>query len=210
MNKNKIILGGTITNFPTFSHEGFKEKFYRFELCTTRKSDTHDKLICMAPESLISSDIVPGATLKVVGSVRTRDIDGTDGKRHLYIFVFVTEMLPYDGDKNVVKLDGYICKPPVYRETPRGRQITDVLLAVNRAYGKSDYIPCICWGSNAKRVADMEVSNHVHVKGRLQSREYTKRYEDGSEEVKVAYELSVSSIEEIDKILEEREEYEHE
>lgn len=121
-----------------------------------------------------------------------------EGKNHLILSVFVWETEPdADEDENEIRLGGYVCKIPVYRKTPLGREIADMLIAVNRSYGKSDYIPCIAWGRNARYVSGLPVGTRVELVGRIQSREYTKKYGDETVETKIAYEVSVSRIEEV-------------
>lgn len=192
---NKIALNGMITSEPVFSREIYGEKFYEFEFQSERKSGTIDTLIVLASEIMLRP---VGEQAKIIGEIRTYNIHEEDRNR-LHICVFARDILDYDSeyDENFVELDGFICKPPIYRETPLKREIADVLLACNRPYGKSDYVPTIAWGRNARRVGNMEVGTHIRVIGRLQSREYTKRYENGSEELKVAYEVSVSEIKEV-------------
>lgn len=194
---NKIILSGVITKEPIFSHEVYGEKFFELEVSSSRKSGTVDTLFVCASETLLSSDNVVGSPIKIVGEIRTRNIHIDDEKRRLHIFVFAREVMEYDDDfdTNFVVMEGVICREPKYRETPLGREIAEVMVACNRPYGKSDYIPTVAWGRNARRVGDMSVADKIHVKGRLQSREYTKHYEDGTEEVKVTYELSANMIE---------------
>lgn len=193
---NKIILAGLVTEEPEFSHEVYGEKFYNFYLSSSRKSGTKDVLPCIASE-ILKKDIEAGSEVKVCGNIRTRDVHEND-KSHLEIVVFVKEVFRYEEDENNVELDGFICKEPKYRETPLGRQIADLLVASNRSYGKSDYIPTIAWGRMAIKSSEFEVSERVKVFGRFQSREYVKRLEDGTEETRVAYELSASIVKVID------------
>lgn len=193
---NKIILAGLVTEEPIFSHEIYGEKFYRFSISSSRKSGTQDVLPCIASE-ILKKDIEAGTEVKVCGNIRTRNVHEND-KSHLEITVFVKEVLPYEEDENNVELDGFICKEPTYRETPFGRQITDLLVASNRSYGKSDYIPTIAWGRMAIKSSEFDVGARVKVFGRLQCREYVKRLEDGTEETRVAYELSASIVKVID------------
>lgn len=189
---NKIILSGKVTDEPTFSHEVHGEKFYRFRLLSSRQSGNCDILVCIVPE-IIKNGISEGNDVKVFGEIRTRNVHEND-KNHLEITVFVKEVLLYDKDENIVELDGFICKEPTYRVTPFGRQITDLMVASNREYFKSDYIPCITWGRNAIRASEFNVGTRVKVFGRLQSREYIKKIEDGTEETRVAYELSANRV----------------
>lgn len=189
---NKIILSGTVTDEPIFSHEVHGENFYRFRLLSSRQSGNCDILVCIVPE-IIKNGISEGNKVKVLGEIRTRNVHEGD-KDHLEITVFVKEVLSYDKDENIVELYGFICKEPTYRVTPFGRQITDLLIANNRAYGKSDYIPTIAWGRMAIKSSKLEVGAKVKVFGRLQSREYVKRIEDGTEETRVTYELSANRV----------------
>lgn len=194
---NKIILAGLVTEEPIFSHEIYGEKFYRFSISSSRQSGTQDVLPCIASE-ILKKDIEAGTEVKVCGNIRTRNVHEND-KSHLEIVVFVKEVLPYEEDENNVELDGFICKPPIYRTTPFGRQIADLLVASNRSYGKSDYIPTIAWGRMAIKSSEFEVATKVKVFGRLQSREYVKRLEDGTEETRVAYELSANRVDVVEE-----------
>lgn len=193
---NEIILAGTVVDEPEFSHEVYGEKFYHFYLSSSRKSGTQDVLPCVVSE-ILKKDIEAGNEVKVCGNIRTRNVHESD-KSHLGITVFVKEVLPYEEDENNVKLDGFICKEPTYREMPFGRQITDLLIASNRSYGKSDYIPTIAWGRMAIKSSELEVGAKVKVFGRLQCREYVKKLDDGTEETRVAYELSANIVKVID------------
>ena len=188
---NNVVLAGTAVSAPEFSHKVYGEKFYRFLLDIERASGTHDIVPFVALEVYVSFE--PGSKIKIVGEVRTRNYY-EDSKRHLDIFVHVQEMLDYDGyDENIVEIQGYICKEPTYRETPDGRTISDFICASNRGHGKSDYIPCITWGSNALRVSRLDVGTKIVANGRLQSREYEKNIGDETV-VKTAYELSISTL----------------
>lgn len=197
---NKIVLAGLVTEEPTFSHEVHGEKFYRFYLSSSRQSGNCDVLMCTVPE-IIKNGINEGNMVKVLGEIRTRNVH-EDDKSHLEVTVFVKEVLLYEKDENNVELDGFICKEPVYRETPFGRKITDLIVASNREHFKSDYIPCIAWGRNAIRSSEFNVGTRVKVLGRLQSREYKKKIDDETYEVRTAYELSAYMID----VVEEREE----
>ena len=190
---NKIVLAGLVTEEPTFSHEVHGEKFYRFRLSSSRQSGYCDVLMCTVPE-IIKNGINEGNMVKVLGEIRTRNVH-EDDKSHLEVTVFVKEVLLYEKDENNVELDGFICKEPVYRETPFGRQITDLIVASNRERNyKSDYIPCIAWGRNAIRTSEFNVGTRVKVSGRLQSREYNRRLGDETYEVRTAYELSAAMV----------------
>ena len=198
---NKIRLDGKVTTEPEFSHECKGEKFYKLFLESGRKSEVVDTLPCLVPEVFLK-DVEVGECVGINGEIRTRN-NHSDGKSKLEIYVFVLGVDNYEGqDSNYVELEGYVCKDPLYRETPRGREIADLTIASNRPYGKSDYIPCIVWGRNALIASDIPVGAKVIIYGRLQSREYVKMLDDETREIKVAYELSASSLE----ILNEREE----
>ena len=194
---NKTVLAGTVVDEPKFSHETYKEKFYRFLLSVNRESGTSDILSCVVSEILVGG-IDNGNQIKIEGDIRTRNVCDETVK-HLDVFVFVNKISTYEEDENLVDLQGYICKKPTYRATPLGRQITDLLVASNRSYGKSDYIPTIAWGRNAIRTSEFNVGTRVKVLGRLQSREYTKRLEDGTEEVRTAYELSAYMVDVVEE-----------
>ena len=195
---NKIVLAGLVADEPTFSHEVHGEKFYRFRLLSSRKSGNCDILVCIVPE-IIKNGINEGNMVKVFGEIRTRNVN-EDDKNNLEITVFVKEVLSYEEDENNVELDGFICKEPTYRETPFGRKITDLMVASNRERNfKSDYIPCITWGRNAIRASEFNVGTRVKVLGRLQSREYKKKIDDGTYEVRTAYELSAYMIDAVEE-----------
>lgn len=194
---NEIILAGTVVAEPTFSHEVYGEKFYIFRLSSSRKSGTQDVLPCIVSE-ILKKDIEAGAEVKVCGNIRTRNVH-ENNKNHLEITVFVKEILPYEEDENNVLLDGFICKEPTYRELPFGRQVTDLLIASNRPYMKSDYIPTIAWGRMAIKSSEFEVATKVKVFGRLQSREYVKRLDDGTKETRIAYELSANRVDVVEE-----------
>lgn len=194
---NKIVLAGLVTEEPIFSHEAHGEKFYRFRLLSSRKSGNCDVLMCTVPE-IIKNGINEGNMVKVLGEIRTRNVHEND-KNHLEITVFVKEVLLYEEDENNVELDGFICKEPTYRVTPFGRQITDLMVASNREYFKSDYIPCIAWGRNAIRTSEFDVGTRVKVLGRLQIREYKKKIDDETYEIRMAYELSAYMVDVVEE-----------
>ena len=197
---NKIVLAGLVKEEPILSHEVHGEQLNRYRLLSSRQSGNCDILVCIVPE-IIKNGISEGNKVKVLGEIRTRNVHEND-KNHLEITVFVKEVLLYEEDENNVELDGFICKEPTYRETPFGRQITDLIVASNREYFKSDYIPCIAWGRNAIRASEFNVGTRVKVLGRLQSREYKKKIDDETYESRTAYELSAYMID----VVEEREE----
>lgn len=194
---NLVKLTGMIISEPVYDHESNGEKFYRAFLEVKRLSDTEDVIPLLISERGFDLDDIVGKKVDVVGQFRSHNWHDGEKKR-LILNVFVTELYDSDSeeDANEIILDGYVTKEPVYRETPKGREIADMLLAVNRSYGKSDYIPCIAWGRNAIYASGLPVGTHLKLTGRIQSRNYTKRYPDGAEEERTAYEVSVSKIEE--------------
>lgn len=198
--KNNIveITGEVISDFE-FSHEIMDEKYYLFRLASRRASGNTDYIPVMVSERLISikSDYI-GKFLKISGQLRSYNFL-SENKKRLLIFVFARgietiEAFDCNENTNFIILNASICKEPVYRITPSGREISDVLVASNRLYNKSDYIPCICWGGNARFISRFPVGTKVEIEGRVQSREYLKKFEDGSEETRVAYEVSVNRI----------------
>lgn len=201
---NKIELCGVIASTPELNHKNYGENFYGFRLSCSRKSTEKDMLPIIISDRLVEiKDLQVGKKISVKGQVRTFNKHISDDKRKLLIMVFARDVREVEEESesapefnNNVKLSGYICKPPVYRVTPKGREIADVLIAVNRMYGKADYIPCITWGRNARYAGNLDVGTRIDVEGRLQSREYTKKLDDGTEEIRTAYEISVSRIEE--------------
>lgn len=207
---NHIVLVGKVTSEKKFSHEIYGEKFYIFDLSVPRLSGNSDIIpITISERLMIDGDLPVGTKITVEGQFRSYNSYG-EGKNKLVLTVFAknVELLEdqesevearKDFVSNEVTLIGYICKKPIYRQTPFGREIADILLAVNRAYSKSDYIPCIAWGRTARFCENMEVGTEVKVIGRVQSRQYEKKYEDGTVENKVAYEVSVGSLEVINQ-----------
>lgn len=193
---NKVRLCGYVDSEPKFSHELYGEGFYEFILRVPRLSEQSDKIPVTVSERLMNGvDFAVGSRLAVNGQFRSYNkLDG--GRSKLMLTVFVRDFFecPEGENPNEVELMGYVCKPPVYRTTPFNREICDLLVAVNRAYNKSDYIPCIAWGRNARFVRDIEVGRKLTISGRIQSREYTKKLSDDESEVRTAYELSVSKI----------------
>ena len=198
-NNQVTIMGKVATEF-SFSHEVFGEGFYMVEVEVKRLSNSEDRIPLMISERLIDvTQDYTGEYIMVHGQFRSYNRH-EEQKNRLVLSVFVREISfmeeEPDGTKtNSIWLDGYICKEPIYRKTPLGREIADLLLAVNRPYGKSDYIPCICWGRNARYASGFEVGGHVQLLGRIQSREYVKRISDTETEKRVAYEVSVSKLE---------------
>ena len=198
-NNQVTIMGEVATPF-TFSHEVFGEGFYMVSVNVRRLSNSMDCIQLMISERLIDvSRDYTGEFIMASGQFRSYNRH-EEQKNRLVLSLFVREVSfideELDGAKtNQIFLDGYICKLPVYRKTPLGREIADLLLAVNRPYGKSDYIPCICWGRNARFASSFEVGEHVQVIGRIQSREYIKRLSETETQKRTAYEVSVSKLE---------------
>lgn len=200
---NSIEIRGKISSDFTFSHEVYGEGFYSFMVGAERLSESVDLLPVTISERLITGlDLQYGTLININGQVRSYNNYIQEERRNrLLITIFAREIEVLDPEyvipknPNNVFLDGFICKKPVFRETPFGREIADILLAVNRSYNKSDYIPCICWGRNARFASTLDISDNVRIGGRLQSRIYQKKYEDGSVVEKNAYEISISKIE---------------
>lgn len=187
---NTITLRGNLQELPQFSHENHGRQFYRFILEVPRLSGAVDELPVIAEKEILDTiDPSAGSMLTVTGQVRSHNLR-SDGRRHLLIFVFAATITAEDGDAvNDVVIDGILCKEPVYRRTPLGREICDIMLAVPRAFRRADYLPCILWGRTAQEIARGYTGNRVHIEGRLQSRTYTKLTENGPQE-RIAYEIS--------------------
>ena len=200
MENNKVTVIGTIVSGFTFSHAVFGEGFYLVDLLVNRLSEQADIISLMISERLIDvTKDYQGCTMEASGQFRSYNRH-EEKKNRLVLSVFARELSFVEEEDDSVKsnqiyLDGYICKPPVYRKTPLGREIADLLIAVNRPYGKSDYIPCICWGRNARYASAFAVGGHVLIWGRIQSREYMKRLSETEMEKRTAYEVSVSKLE---------------
>ena len=200
---NRVCIIGEIVSEFTYSHEVFGEGFYIANVSVNRLSDMVDVIPLMISERLIDvTKDYRGMKIEVAGQFRSYNRhEGTKNKLVLSIFVRELRFLEDDempeeqSKSNQIFLDGYVCKPPIYRKTPLGREIADILVAVNRPYGKSDYIPCIAWGRNARFAARFEVGVHVQIWGRIQSREYMKKLDEEHVEKRVAFEVSVSKLE---------------
>lgn len=195
---NNVVLAGEVAGMPAYSHEIYGEGFYVFDMFVPRTSGITDTVPVMVSERMCNLESIKvGNLYEVVGQFRSYN-KHEERKNRLVLSVFATEMRELDEEEfvgeNSVVIWGYICKEPVYRKTPLGREIADLLVAVNRAYGKSDYIPCIAWGRNARYASTLEVGKPVKLKGRIQSREYVKKIGEEETETRVAYELSVSQI----------------
>ena len=192
---NSIIVSGEIASSILFSHEIYGEGFYSFELKSARLSGNADVLIITVSERILNcQNINIGDTVSIKGQIRSYNTI-VNKKNRLALTIFAREIEVTDNeDCNVVCIDGFVCKAPVYRKTPFGREIADVLLAVNRSYNKSDYIPCIFWGRNAKYVGGLSTGDNIMVWGRMQSRQYQKKTDELVEE-RTAYEVSASRME---------------
>ena len=210
LENNQLTLVGKVTSEKRFSHEIYGEKFYIFDLKVPRLSGNADNIpITISERLLLEEDLDIGKNIIIEGQFRSYNSFENE-KNRLVLTVFAKEIkfaenqeeefVPSkENTSNEVILDGFICKKPIYRKTPFGREIADILLAVNRAYNKSDYIPCIAWGRNARFCENIPVGTEVRVIGRVQSRQYEKKYEDGTSEIKIAYEVSIASLEIIDE-----------
>lgn len=210
-NNRVNIIGEVVSDFE-YSHEVFGEGFYLVDVAVNRLSNMSDTIPLMVSERLIDvTQDYKGMVIEATGQFRSYNRHEGE-KNRLVLSIFVRELQFLEDDEEVkdqsktnqIFLDGYICKVPVYRKTPLGREIADILIAVNRPYGKSDYIPCIAWGRNARYAASFEVGGHIQIWGRVQSREYTKKISETESEKRVAYEVSVSKIEFMPKDEEER------
>ncbi len=194
-------ISGVITAEPVFGHEVYGEGFYYFFIKVKRLSESCDILPVTVSERLIDcSEYKIGRYVEVTGQFRSYNASQTGGGAKLMLSVFAQDVVfceedSREKDENYIELDGFICKPPVYRTTPFNREITDFLLAVNRSYNKSDYIPCISWGRNARFCGKRVVGDNVKVTGRIQSRTYEKKFPDGTSVQRTAYEISVAKIE---------------
>lgn len=216
LENNYLTLVGKVTSEKQFSHEIYGERFYTFDLSTPRLSGNADIIPVTVSERLINDEMMAiGSKLLIKGQFRSYNSYENE-KNRLILTVFAKDIEKIEEEKEVdeegnevlvndlarkdtitneVVLIGYICKKPIYRQTPFGREIADILLAVNRAYNKSDYIPSIAWGRNARFCQNLEVGTEVKIVGRIQSRNYEKKYEDGTVVKKVAYEVSIGSLE---------------
>ncbi|HBF8894476.1 TPA: single-stranded DNA-binding protein [Clostridioides difficile] len=199
---NVVNLRGELDNKLEFSHEIFGEKFYNMKIKINRLSDSFDILPMTVSERLLQDiDLDKQNLVNVVGQLRSYN-KRLNNKNRLVLTVFVREIKSIDEenkDPNSIFLDGYVCKEPVYRKTPLGREITDLLVAINRPYNKSDYIPSIVWGRNAKFAKNLKVGDRIQLWGRVQSREYEKKIDENNVVKKMAYEVSISKIKKLDE-----------
>ena len=196
---NQVTVMGEIVGDFAFSHEIFGEGFYMVDVKVQRLSESYDIIPVMVSERLLDVNAdYKGMLISVSGQFRSYNRH-EERKNRLVLSVFAREIefveeIEESARTNQIFLDGYICKEPIYRKTPLGREIADLLIAVNRPYGKSDYIPCICWGRNARFASEFEVGGHIQIWGRIQSREYMKKISEEESEKRVAYEVSVSKL----------------
>jgi single-stranded DNA-binding protein len=195
---NQVILKGRVVDDPTYSHSLYGERFFNLMLEVPRLSGVADVLPVMASDRLLHlMNVSAGDEIAVFGQLRSYN-RLQEGRNRLILTVFARHIAPPEDvpdNPNQVLLEGYVCRPPVYRTTPFGREITDLLIAVNRPYNKSDYIPVISWGRNARYAETLEVGQKVFIHGRMQSRQYQKKLPDGTVEDRTAFEVSVSFIE---------------
>lgn len=197
---NVVTILGEVDSDLRFSHEMYGEGFYTVDIKVPRLSEHSDVLpVTVSERILVDLNLTLGTMVKVDGQLRSYN-KYMDGSNKLVLTIFARDMVIYTGEEeaknpNQIFLNGYICKHPVYRTTPFGREITDMLVAVNRPYNKSDYIPCIAWGRNARFSEKMKVGDHIKIWGRVQSREYQKRLNEEELVTKMAYEVSISKME---------------
>ena len=205
---NRVCVRGTIEEEFKFSYKVLYEKFYRTKVRVRRDSGIEDTIPVVVSELLISDILrksLKGKNVEINGQFRSYNKNGKDGRRHLDLYVFakdinIEEELVETADKNLIFLDGYICKKPIYRGTPLGRQITDLIVAVNRSYNNSDYIPCVTWGRGALYASKLEIGDRIQLYGRIQSRQYFKRYSPESDlgEYKEINEISIRGIKKVE------------
>ncbi len=195
---NEARIVGYVDNYLTYSHEVHAERFYHFNIRVRRLSDNEDIIVVTISEKLLSEiKIEPNTKVEIIGQFRSYN-NYTDSGIRLILTLFARDihLVSQEAEQeNEVYLNGYICKPVIYRVTPFGREIADILLAVNRAYNKSDYIPCIAWGRNARFARNLTVGQNIRLFGRMQSREYQKKLSENETVTKTAYEVSVSRLE---------------
>ena len=195
---NQVSIKGMIEETLEYSHTTKRERFYKTKVSTIRTSGTKDFIPVLISE-VIAEGITTGNYVEISGELRSFDWTDQEGKEHIKIFLFVNEISlidEYEENENFISIKGFICKEPRFRKTPSGRCISDLLVAVNRLYGKSDYLPCIVWGKNAMRANEWKVGDELIIQGRVQSRRYFKKFSPYSEdgEWKEVYEISASCV----------------
>lgn len=207
MTNNKVYIIGKIAKKPVFSHEAYSEGFYIFYIEVLRKSGNVDTLPVVVSERLVDINRLDvDRTVVINGQIRSYN-KHTDNEEHshLILSIFAREIDILEdvesslNTNNSIEIVGHLCKAPTYRTTPQGREVCDIMMTVNRAYGKSDYIPCIVWGRNARFAGRLEAGEHIQIQGRFQSREYAKKISDNEVETRTAYEVSVSKIDYADE-----------
>ena len=203
LENNRVSVVGEVASPFTFSHEVYGEGFYLTTILVNRLSDQVDEIPLMVSERLMDvKRDYRGGIIEATGQFRS--FNRHEGNRNRLVLSVFAREIRFPGDytdgtkTNQIYLDGFLCKAPIYRRTPLGREIADLLVAVNRPYGKYDYIPCIAWGRNARYASSFEVGSRFRVWGRVQSREYTKKISEEQVEKRVAYEVSVSKLECVD------------
>lgn len=199
IDSNQVTIAGKMIALPVFSHKVHKESFYTLDVKVKRSSGAEDILPVIIPDRLM--DVFQRSTdgfIKVNGQYRScNKQDGCKGRLLLYVFakeIEITEKEPDADEDNCIILSGYICKTTIFRKTPLGRWITDMILAVNRPCRVADYIPCICWGANAALAQGLETGSHIKITGRIQSREYIKKLTETESEKRIAYEVSIKNL----------------
>lgn len=202
-NNNKATVSGTIVSEPIYSHESYGKEFYQMYISVLRDSGTPDIVPVIIPESFLleSGEKYTSRQCKIKGRFQSYNKKDESGRSHLELYFFARQVdfykktLPMYEQINNLFVDGFICKEPIYRKTPLGREIAEIMVAVNRPYGKSDYIPCIAWGSNARLASNFKIGTQIRVGGRIQSRRYQKIYDDDFIQIKTAYEISIKDME---------------
>lgn len=198
-NNRATIVGKPKSDF-VYSHTVYGEQFYELKMAVKRFSGIEDEVLVLVSERMVdvSQPLDAEQYIWVEGGYRSHNShESTRSRLILTLFAQKFEIaseIPEGGKNNRIALDGYVCKEPIYRKTPLGREIADVLIAVNRNYGKSDYIPCIFWGRNARFASKFEIGSHIQIEGRIQSREYVKKLSETEAERRIAYEVSVGKI----------------
>lgn len=198
MNENNYVrITGYVEKF-IYNHTAYDERFYSSFVHSQRRSGTVDDIPVIASEYLVKKDDFDGKYVEIDGEFRSMNME-VEGKSKLILQLFVKNIRivktkEYADDENEIVLDGFLVKNPIYRVTPNGRKIADLMIAVNRPFGRSDYIPCICWGGSAKWAENLEVGTEIFVQGRIQSREYVKRLSEDESEIRTAYEVSIGKM----------------
>ncbi len=199
MDNNSIRLCGDLSEGLNYSHSVKGEHFYNGTLNVARLSDTFDFIPFTLSEKLIPNELNTGDRISVIGELRSYNrFIGSKTKLVLTVFCHSIKLSPFDDYKNEIELNAFLCKPPTYRQTPLGREITDMIVAVNRSFNRSDYIPTIAWGQNARISSLFDVGDNIFISGRLQSRKYQKKISDFEIEDRTAYEVSVNKLEKIE------------